>query len=403
MPKNKRPAPRKSADAPEAKDEQQVRMLCQLALNLSEREDGEALGEVLREQEADFHKMVRKALNQQKDEVLYGAVEQARYEDVGAYQYLRGAIEESAATVLLRREGAPELEINAFAIPLFAHTAGGLDAAQDFQDQDAFDALLASFTDAGLEGPKAKVVLLRHAYDLDEIDRITYGQLHAMVREAAQTMTEKKLAPTPALEASLQGWSPAGFGPDDTAVELRFLLGFALKRSDDPFYAVPRDESAADAYFAQRMERYQRWTEEYAPLVARCLGPDRAGALPQINFLYQDLFFGAKEQGLAEYATLRMLSRLNQALQDHGGAPGQAAALIAPAEVDHELVLRVQLYAEAGGALLATCDKPLDLAADLEGELDDLRDALDGIGVRQVSVALKFDAQGNPVAPRAPA
>lgn len=392
MPKNKRPAPRKSAADPAIKDEQNAQILSQLALALSEREDYHEQDEILRQQELDFKRLLRKLLNQHKDEVLYGAIELARDEDIGAYTLLRDAVAEEAGTVLLRREGAPTLEINAFAIPLFVHSQGGLDPLQDFQDPEAYDALVASFQQARLEGPQAKVVLIRHAYDLKEIDGITYGALHAMVRDAAHSMTEKKLVPTPALERSMSGWAPAAFGAADSAVELRFLLGFALKREDDPFYQVPAKEEAADAYFAARMERYQQWTAQYAPLLRRCLSstPDAL----TLNFLYQDLFFGAKEQALAEYATLQMLAELNQALQTHGLAPQQAAVIVAPADVDGQMVLRVQLSAAAGGAALASCDRPLDLAADLALEVDDVRDALDSIGLRQVSVALRFDGHG---------
>lgn len=400
MPKNKRPVPRKSANSPELKDEQQTTELCALALDLS---DGEFNNDIVAEstradlaQKAlDFQRLLRKLLNQGKDEVLYGAIELARDESVDGYRYLRDAVEEGAASLLLRREGAPEMEIDAFAIPVFVHSQGGLDPAADFQDGDAYDALLASFTDAGLESPKAKVVLVSHAYDLTEFERVTYGQLHSMVREAAQSLTEKKIAAAPALERSMAaGWSPTSFGPDDSAVELRFLLGFALKRADDAFYKVPAGEKAADAYFAKRAERYQKWTEQHGALVARCLGRGR-GADPALtlNFLYQDLFFGARAQGQAEYDMLRILSELGQALGSH--APDQVSALIAPADVDDEMLLRVQL--SAGADVLATCDKPLDITADLEVEVDDLRDALASIGIEAVSVALRFDGQGQPV------
>ena len=400
MPKNKRPVPRKSANSPELKDEQQTTELCALALDLS---DGEFNNDIvadstraeLAQKALDFQRLLRKLLNQSKDEVLYGAIELARDEAVDGYRYLRNAVEEGAASLLLRREGAPEMEIDAFAIPVFVHSQGGLDPAADFQDGDAYDALLASFNDAGLESPKAKVVLVSHAYDLTEFERVSYGQLHSMVREAAQSLTEKKIAAAPALERSMAaGWTPAGFGPDDSAVELRFLLGFSLKRADDAFYKVPAGEKAADTYFAQRAERYQKWTEQYGALVARCLGRGR-GADPALtlNFLYQDLFFGARAQGQSEYDMLRILSELNQALGAH--APEQVSAIIAPTDVDDEMLLRVQL--SAGADVLATCDKPLDITADLEVEVDDLRDALASIGIEAVSVALRFDSQGQPV------
>jgi len=402
MPKNKRPVPRKSANSPELKDEQQTTELCALALDLA---DGEFNHDIvadstraeLAQKGLDFQRLLRKLLNQGKDEVLYGAVELARDESRDGYRYLRNAIEEGAASVILRREGAPEMEIDAFAIPVFVHSQGGLDPAHDFQDGAAYDALLDSFTDAGLESPKARVVLVSHAYDLDEFERVTYGQLHAMVREAAQSMTEKKIAAAPALERSMAaGWSATGFGPDDAAVELRFLLGFAMKRADDAFYKVPASEKAADAYFAQRAARYQKWTEQHAPLVARCLGRGRGDAPLRLNFLYQDLFFGAREQGQSEYATLQLLSALNQAIGAR--APDQLSAVIAPFDVDDEMVLRVQL--SEGATVLAHGDKPLDLGADLELEVDDLRDALASIGIAEVLVALRFNADGQPVEPR---
>jgi len=399
MPKNKRPVPRKSANSPELKDEQQTTELCALALDLA---DGEFNNDIvadstraeLAQKALDFQRLLRKLLNQSKDEVLYGAIELARDESRDGYRYLRNAVEEGAASLMLRREGAPEMEIDAFAIPVFVHSQGGLDPAFDFQDAAAYEALLASFTDAGLESPKAKVVLVSHGYDLDEFERVSYGQLHTMVREAAQSLTEKKIAAAPALERSMAaGWSATGFGADDTAVELRFLLGFALKRADDAFYKVPAGEKAADAYFAKRAERYQKWTEQHAPLVARCLGRGRGDGALRLNFLYQDLFFGAREQGQSEYAMLQLLSALNQAIG--GRAPAELNAVIAPSDVDDEMVLRVQL--RDGEAVLASGDKPLDLGADLELEVDDLRDALASIGVSAVQVALRFDADGQPV------
>ncbi|WP_367185270.1 DUF2863 family protein [Rugamonas sp.] len=390
--------PRKSADSPEQKDDQTTLALCALALDLAEQEDSAELSDELRAKDAEFHKLVRKLLNQQKDEVLYGAIEQAKFEDVGAYQFLRAAVEEAAATVLLRRDNAPVLEVNAFAIPLFVHSDGGLRADDDFQDQDAFEALVASLQTAQLESAKAKVVLIRHAYDLKEIDSIAYGHLHAMVREAAASMTDKKLLPTPALEGSFSGWSETAFAAGDAAVELRFLLGFALKREDDPFYHVPDDEAAADAYFAERMERYQAWTVQAAPLLARCLGQQRA---LELNFLYQDLFYGAKEQGMAEYATLQMMAELTQAAQAHGGQAQALSAIVGPADTGGDIVLRVQLYADGHAAPLASCDKALDLAADLELEVADVRDALSTIGVERLSVALRFDAKGQPLEVRA--
>lgn len=390
MPKNKRPVPRKSSTPPEEKEEVLSQALCALALELAEQEDGATLGAELRDQEQDFQRLLRRYLNQQKDEILYGAIDQARDEDVGAYQLLRSAIEEAAGTVLLRREGAPTLEIDAFAIPVFARSQGGLKLEECFQDDAAYDALLASLRQGGLESPQAKLVLVRHAYDLGEAERISYGQLNAMVREAAASLTEKKLSEAPALQRSIAGWSGPAFGAEDEAVELRFLLGFALKRADDPFYAIPADEAQADAWFAARLERYRAWTGQYAPLVRRCLAGARA---LELNFLYQDLFFGALQQGRAEHAMLAMMAQLGQALD--GQAAGQARAIVGPADSDGGMQLRVNLYA-ADGALLASSARPLELGCDLETEVEDVRDALATLGVRQVSVARRFDAQGQP-------
>ncbi len=392
MPKNKRPVPRKSQPTPEDKDDALTQSLCQLALDLAEREDGESMSESLREQEQELQKLVRKVLHQKKDTVLYEAVELARDEDVGAYQLLRASIEEAAATVLVRREGAPTMEINAFVIPLFVHSTGGLKQEQECQDQDAFEALVASIQQGQLESAKAKVVLMRHIYDLGEIDSITYSHLHDMVRDAHASLTEKKLAATPALERSVGDWAGGDFGAQDAAMELRFLLGFALKRVDDPFYAVPADEAAADDYFAARMERYQKWTVAAGDLVKRCLAP--AGAALELNFLYQDLFYGGKEQGMTEYFMLQTMAEVNQTLQQNRLAPERARAIVAPADVGGGMVMRVNLYRVEDGALLCSSDKPLDLGADLQDEVDDLCDALLTIGVSDLSVAPRFDAGG---------
>ncbi|MES3024905.1 MAG: DUF2863 family protein [Pseudomonadota bacterium] len=395
MPKNKRPVPRKPAKAVEPDDDAMAQSLADLALALAEQEDFEAAPERAREQAEQFNRIVRNALRKSNDELLYGAIERARYADVGAYQYLRSHIEEASATALMRREGGPQMEINAFAVPVFVHSTGGLKLAEGFQDPDAFDALVASFAQAGLESAGAKVVLISHAYDLDEIDRITYSHLGEMVRDAYSTMTEKKLTATPALERSLAGWSESGFGGDDQAMELRFLLGFALKRADDPFYQVPAGEAEADAWFEARMVRYQAWTAQAAPLVKRCMAAEPESL--ELNFLYQDLFFGAKEQGVAEFAMLQMMAAVNQALEQHQSTPAAVRAVIAPADVDDVIVLRVNLYARAGGALLVSSEKPLDLAADLETEVDDIADALATLGIVAVEVAMRFDKDGAPV------
>ena len=417
MPKNKKPVPRKSSMAPAEDNDVLAQALADLALDLADRELGDddaeadpqaAAGNVGARGKAatppanaappptpeDLERLVRNALRKKNDEVLYGAIERARYTDVGAYQLLRERIEEAAATVTLRRDGAPAMETNAFAVPVFVHSTGGLKETEQFQDGAAFDALVASIQAAGLEGPQAKVVLIAHAYDLDEIDRITYSHLNEMVRDATASMTDKKLVATPALERSIVGWQAGSFSAHDKAVELRFLLGFSLKRADDPFYQVPSDEAAADAYFEARMARYRQWTEQAAPLVKQVLAADPAGL--ELHFLYQDLVFGAKEQALAELAMLQMMSDINGALETSGQAPDSVRAVAGPADVNTEMVLRVAIYG-ADDELLVASEKPLDLAADLQTEVDDICDALATLGIADVSVALRFGADGVPV------
>lgn len=393
MQNKKRPAPRKNNTPPEDHDDVLSDALCALALELAEQEDAETEGAELRRKHNDFVRLVRKYVQQQKDELLYTAVMQARDEDVAAWRLLRETVEEAAGTVHVRRDSAPDMEINAFAIPVFVHSTGGLVQEQEFLDDDAYDALLASFTQAGLEAPKARVVLVRHAYTLDEMARIRYGHLNAMVREAASALMDKKVSAAPALDRSIGGWPKNTFGADDSAVELRFLLGFALKRADDPFYVVPQEEAAQDDYFAARMERYRQWTVDVAPLVARCLAGARTGV--QLNFLYQDLFYGALEQGRLELAMLEMMAQL-RAVLDSGAAP--ARVVVAPADTRSDTVLRVVLYG-ADGSRLAACDKPVEPDCDIGVEVDDVADALSTLGIapEAIELAAGYDNLGRPM------
>ena len=392
MPKNKRPVPRKSAAAPEDDADVMAQALADLALDIVEREEGDAADMHLKEDE--FAKLVRNALRKKNDEVLYGAIERAKYTDIGAWQYLRAHVEEAGATMMIRRDGKPTEEIVAFLVPLFVHSTGGLKLDETFQDTAAFELLRASFQQAGLESPEATVVLISHAYDLQEIDSISYSQLNDMLREVAATMSEKKLVETPALAGSISGWKGGAFEPADDAMELRFLLGFSRKRADDPFYAVPEDEEGADAFFAGRLERYRQWTLVAAPLLQSCLAADPAPL--QLNFLYQDLFYGAKEQGMAEMAMLAMMSEINLALDANQLDAAEVSAIVAPADVDDQMVLRVNLYRAGGGAPLASPEKPFDLAGDLQTEVDDICDALATIGIHAVSVAMRFNKDGEP-------
>ncbi|RJG27656.1 hypothetical protein [Massilia cavernae] len=382
MPKNKRPVPRKSAQkaAPVDEDDALAQAMADLALDAAMPEDDDAAAAQLKEEE--LNRMVLNALRKKNDAVLYDAIERARFTDVPAYQLLRSMVEDASGVVFVHREGAPDMEINAFAVPVFVHCTGGLKETEAFNDPEAFDALVDSFTKAGLESPDAKVMLVAHAYDPAEASRITYCQLNDIVRGVYASMTAKKLVAVPALETSITGWTPCDAAPEDPTVELRFLLGFALKRADDPFCAVPEDEAAAEAWFDARMERYRAWTEDAAPLVRRCLAADPEGI--ELSFLYQDLVFGAMAHGFDELATLRMMSQLNQALEDSGTAPQDASARVVPAAGGDDLVLRITLTG-AGGNVLTNVEKPLDVDAVLEAEVEDVRDALGAIGIAVVA------------------
>jgi hypothetical protein len=237
-------------------------------------------------------------------------------------------------------------------------------------------------------------VLVAHAYHRDEIERIRFSHLHDMVREAFDSMMRKKLA-APAIERSISGWPENSFRPEDRAVELRFLLGFALKRLDDPFYHVPEKEAAADRYFEARAARFRQWAKKAAPLVKRCLGANEAGT--EIDFLYQDLFHGGMERGIAEQHMLRMLAEVHQALQAHGIAAERARAVVGPVEIDDETVLRVNLYAQDGDALIVSAEKPVGAGQDSRIEAEDACDALKSIGVTALSLAARFDEEGHAI------
>jgi hypothetical protein len=393
MPKNKRPAARKSAKpAAEADHEGLAQSLADLALEISEGEDLDPSTLAAREQ--DLQTLVRRLLRRKHDEVLYGAIELAKYTDPEACRLLRDKIEEEAATLHIQHEGEPELEIDCFMIPLFVHSTGGLKESEVFQDDAAFEELSESLRQAGLASADARVVLVRHLYDLDAVDRIAYSSLQEMLREAAGSMRSKKLVAAPAIEASMRPWEDTGYGPEDEAMELRFLLGFSLKRSDDPFYRVPGDETGADAYFEGRMARYRMWAGGIAPLLSRCLSSHPAGL--ELNFLYQDLFYGAKEQALDELGMLATLSEVNGRIDELGLDPARIKAVVAPLDAGGQIVLRINLYRLDGGAPLLTIDKPVDLAADLESELEELCDALGTSGLDGVLVARGFDQHGEP-------
>jgi hypothetical protein len=388
MPRNKRPLPRKSNNTPQPNLDAQVRELSTLALTIVERGEDESGSP----REDELLTLVRRALRRKHDEVLYGAVEYTKYSDPDACRYLRGRIEEEAASQRIRREGAPELEIDAFVLPLFVKSRGGLRQAEAFQDDEAFATLVDSFSALKVESAAAKVLLVRHLYDFAEINNVSYGSLHEIVREAAASMTAKKPTPVPLLEATMTGWNGERAGSSDDAMELRFLLGFSLKRADDPFYAVPEDEAGSDAYFDARMARYRAWTVEAAPLVKRCLATDPERLT--IDFLYQDLFFGARGQAVDELAMLVALAEANQVLDMRGIAAADARAVVAVLDGGENALLRTNMY--SGDELLGSVEKAVDLSADLGEELDDMCDALLTFGFGSVDTAADFTPDGQP-------
>lgn len=388
MPRNKRPLPRKSNNIPQESSSSAAREIASLALAIAEQ----GLRTAAREEE--LSTLVRRALRRKHDDVLDEAIDIVRYSDPDACRYLRERVGEEAASLRIHREGAPEMEIDAFLIPLFARSTGGLDEAEAFADDAAFGELVASFRQGGLESPDAQVVLVRHVYDLGALQAITWCGMHEILREAAASMSAKKPIPVPLLQATMRPWSGGTFAPGQETMELRFLLGFALKPADDPFYAVPEDEEAADAYFDARMDRYGNWTATNAPLVRRCLAADPAGV--EVDFLYQDLFFGARERAEAELGMLAVLSEVNHALATLGVELDGARAVVAVLDGGEQAILRTNLYRRDGADLLGSIDKPVDLSADLGEELDDLCDALTTLGVGVVAVAAGFDDEGRP-------
>lgn len=392
MPKNKRPTPRKSSSSPHEKDDTVAQKLSDLALDLVEQEDSESMSDALRQKDSEFNKLIKRSIYQKKDEILYGALEQAKDADIGAYLLLKERIEEASETIVTARADGKNVEINVFVIPMFVYTIGGLQFEDCFEDQEAFELLSKSLQEAELESRDAAVVLVNHAYHLDEIDAITFSHLNEMVRDAHASITDMRGAATPAIDRSFGPWPEGRFAADDQAIELRFLLGFALKATDDAFYRIPDDEAAIDAYFGARAERFERWAEQLVPVVKRCLVAE--GAEVEVNFLYQDLFHGGKERAIAEYLMLQMMSELNHGLDQHSIDAANVNAIVGPAEVRNEIVLRVNLYAAGGDAPIVSAEKPWNIGRDLEDEIADVQDALTTIGVASLAVAEKFGADG---------
>lgn len=394
MPNNKRPVPRKPAKQAEEPDyDALAQNLVDLAVEIAEREDLDPKTLAAREQ--DLTTLVRRLLRRGHDEVLHGAVELALFTGPESGSHLRERVEEEAATLLVRGDGDAEFEIDAFMIPLFVASTGGLRADEVFADDVAYEELVESFRGAGLASRDTRIVLVRHLYDLDAVDRVRYSALQEMLREAAHTLRSKKLVGAPTIEASMRPWRDGAHAPDEEAMQLRFLLGFAMKRADDPFYRVPKDEQAADAFFEARLARYRAWAGANTPLLQRNLARDPDGI--DLNFLYQDLFYGAKRQGLAELAMLATLANVNLSLDELERDPARIKAVVAPVQIGDDAVLRINLYPLAGGAPLAKVDKPLELGSDIEVEIEDLCDALGTLGLDGVLLARGFDDAGEPV------
>lgn len=403
MKKQKKPGAANNSPQADMQDDAVAQRLLELAIDLRELDVYASVPDELKKKQSELRRLINKCLQQGKDAALDEALERSAEEDARAYDVFRAALEELSETIIVRRsaESAParglegDLEVNAFVIPVFVRTLGGLDPAQCFQDEEAFDLLRGSLQEGGLESRQASVVLVSHAYHLDELERISYSQLHAMVHEASQSMTRKKPSEAPAIARSMSGWPERHFGAEDHAVELRFLLGFALKSLDDPFYQIPEKEAAADKYFEARAQRFQRWTQDAAPLLARCLVTD--GRTTEFDFLYQDLFHGGKASAVAEYRMLQMMADLQESLDQHGLAPEATRAIVGPIEADDEILVRVDLHAESDDRLLGSAEKPLGHGRPLQTDIDDVCDALNTLGVKTLMLAARFDAEGKPL------
>lgn len=399
MKKSKSSTGGKSETAAAEPDEVLAGRMLNLALDLRESDAYTVLPDALQKVRADLRKAIRKCLQQQREAALDEALERCFEEDTEAHRVLRDNVEEMSGTLLLRRmdgqNSGPDMEVNAFVVPLFVHTTGGLHSEQCFQDVEAFEQLRDSFKEGELESRKANVVLVSHAYHLDELERIGYCQLSDMVHEASEAMTRKKATAAEAIARSMSGWPPSDFASDDSTMELRFLLGFALKTLDDPFYQIPEKEAAADRYFEARAERFRKWSQQVTRLLRRCLVTD--GREVEIDFLYQDLFHGGKEAALRELDMLVMLSDVQQVLEARGIQAGDAAAVIGPMETDEdEAVMRISLHAAVNDAPIGAVDKTLGRTETLENAIDDIADGLATAGVTNIQIARRFDAQGAP-------
>jgi hypothetical protein len=388
MPKNKKPA--RKAPPPPAPDrtDELIEDLAVLAAEVVEE-----AGTSTRLQKMDeLQKMVRNALRKKQDEVLYGAIEHASYDNPGAYVLLRGAIEEAAAAIVLRAENKPAEEIDAFLVPVFVNSVGGVRRAETFADPAGFELLRASFQAAGLESAAATVVLISHLYDIDEIDALSYCEVNDMLREVAATMGGKS-APMPILERSIAA-DETPHAPGDEVTELRFLLGFVRRRVDDPAYAIPDDEAGSEAWFDARMDKYRAWTAMADGLLRACISADPARVT--LNFLFQNQFFAAKRQAMAEAELLSLMAELGELFDEHALEPEQCSAVVGPVAREADIALRVAIYRNGDAAPLASVELPYDLGDDLDEEIEALCDILHNLGMASLSTADGFGADGQP-------
>ena len=388
MPKNKKPA--RKAPPPPAPDrtDELIEDLAVLAAEVVE----EAVAGAVPPKMDELQKMIRNALRKKQDEVLYGAIEHASYENPGAYVLLRGEIEEAAAAIVLRAENKPAEEIDAFLVPVFVNSVGGLRREEAFADPAGFELLRASFQAAGLESAAATVVLISHLYGINEIDALSYCEVNEMLREVAATMGGKH-APMPMLEGSI-GMLETPHAPEDEVTELRFLLGFVRRRVDDPAYAIPADEAGSDAWFEARLDRYRAWTAAADGLLRACVAADPSRVT--LNFLFQNQFFAAKRQAMAEADLLSLMAELGEVFDQHELEPEQCSAVVGPVARDVDIALRVALYRNGDAAPLATVELPYDLGDDLDEEIDALCDILHNLGMASLSTTGHFGADGQP-------
>ncbi len=86
MPKNKAPARKKPAAAPEDKDDALIQKLSDLALDLVEQDEDALIDDVRKQKESELNKLIKRSIFQKKDELLYEALERTRDADLAAFR-----------------------------------------------------------------------------------------------------------------------------------------------------------------------------------------------------------------------------------------------------------------------------------------------------------------------------